>query len=162
VATTLRALGYPVRAWTRTRHPAADVALFAGPDALPAFLAGTRVLVCLLPLTPATRGLLDAAALTGLPQGAYVINVSRGGVLDEAALLRALAADHLAGATLDVYAQEPLPADSPLWLAQHLLLTPHVAAAPRPEYIVRQFLANLERSRHGHSLEHVVDRGRGY
>ena len=162
VATTLRALGYPVRAWTRTRHPAADVALFAGRDALPAFLAGTRVLVCLLPLTPATRGLLDAAALTGLPQGAYVINVSRGGVLDEAALLRALAADHLAGATLDVYAQEPLPADSPLWLAQHLLLTPHVAAAPRPEYIVRQFLANLERSRHGHSLEHVVDRGRGY
>jgi D-3-phosphoglycerate dehydrogenase/glyoxylate/hydroxypyruvate reductase A len=162
VGASLRSLGYPVRAWTRTLHPSPDVALFAGPDALPAFLAGTRVLVCLLPLTPATQNLLDAATLDGLPQGAYLVNVSRGGVLDELALLRALSSGRLAGAALDVYSQEPLPAASPLWDEPRLLLTPHVAATLRPDFAVRQFLANLERARHGHPLEHVVDRARGY
>jgi phosphoglycerate dehydrogenase-like enzyme len=162
VAATLRGLGYPVRAWTRTPHPSLDVAMFAGRDALPAFLAGTRVLVCLLPLTADTEGLLDAVALGALPQGAYVINVSRGAVLDEAALLDALRAGHLAGAALDVYAQEPLPPGHPLWDEPRILLTPHIAAAPRPDHIARQILANLERARHGHALEHVVDRARGY
>ena len=162
VASTLRGLGYPVRAWTRTPHPAPDVALVAGADALPAFLAGTRVLVCLLPLTDATRGLVDDAMLALLPQGAYLVHVSRGPVLDEAALLRALASGHLAGAAVDVYATEPLPPDSPVWREPRIVATPHVAAAPRPDFTVRQVLANLERARHGQPLEHVVDRRRGY
>ena len=162
VAATLRGLGYPVRAWTRSPHPAPDVALFSGSEVLPAFLAGTRVLVCMLPLTDATRRLVDDRVLAALPAGAYVVHASRGAVLDEAALLRALAAGHVAGAALDVFATEPLPAQSALWSDGRILLTPHVAAAPRPDFIARQLLANLERARHGQPLEHVVDRRRGY
>jgi glyoxylate/hydroxypyruvate reductase A len=82
--------------------------------------------------------------------------------VDETALLDAVRAGHLAGAALDVYAQEPLPPDHPLWDEPRILLTPHIAAAPRPDHIARQILANLERARHGHALEHVVDRARGY
>lgn len=172
VAATLRGLGYPVRAWTRTPHAgptatafaAADgvPAFFAGGDALPAFLAGTRVLVCLLPLTAVTRGLIDDGVLNALPRDAYLINVSRGAVLDEPALLRALDSGHLAGAALDTFVQEPLPPDSPLWTHPRVIATPHIAAAPRADYTVRQLLANLERARHGQPLEHLVDRRRGY
>lgn len=162
VATALAGLGYPVRAWTRTPHLAGPAAHFSGRAELAAFLAGTRVLVCLLPLTAETHGLVDAAALSALPPDAYVVNVSRGQVLDEAALLEAIRAGRLAGAALDVFAREPLPSDSPLWDEPRVLLTPHVAAAPRPDRVAAQVLTNLERARQGERLEHVVDRTRGY
>ncbi len=162
VVDVLARLGFPVATWRRTPHVIAGVETFAGPDALPAFLARSRILVCALPLTAATRGLLDARALARLPAGAYVINVSRGHVLDESALVAALDAGRLAGAALDVYATEPLPADSPLWRHPRLLCTPHVAAEPRPDVAAQQFLDNLQRARAGLPLVNVVERARGY
>jgi len=162
VVDVLARLGFPVATWTRTAHTVASIEAFAGPGALPAFLARSRILVCTLPLTAATRGLLDARALARLPAGAYVVNVSRGHVLDEAALVAALDAGRLSGAALDVYATEPLPPESPLWRHPKLLCTPHVAAEPRPEVAARQFVDNLRRARAGLSLVNAVDRARGY
>jgi len=162
VVDVLSRLGFPVAVWTRTSKATAAAASFAGMDALPAFLARSRVLVCALPLTPETRGLLDAKAFAQLPQGAYVINVSRGRVLVEADLLGAVDAGHLAGAALDVYETEPLPAERPLWKHSRILCTPHIAAEPRPDVAAAQFVDNLRRARDGQPLLHVVDRARGY
>lgn len=162
VADVLSRLGFPVAVWTRTTHAAEGVTAFAGPDALAPFLARSATLVCALPLTTATRGLLDAGLLARLPRGAYVINVSRGHVLREDDLVAALDAGHLAGAALDVYETEPLPAESPLWRHPKILCTPHVAAEPRAEVAAAQFLDNLRRARAGQPLANVVDRARGY
>jgi glyoxylate/hydroxypyruvate reductase A len=162
VADALIALGYPVRAWVRTARDAAPVECFAGAAGLAEFLAGTRVLVCLLPLTGQTRGLLSDALFAQLPRGAFVINVSRGAVLNEADLLAALATEHLGGAALDVYAREPLPATDPLWVTGRIVATPHIAAAPRAEVVAQQVLDNLARARRGEPLCGLVDRDRGY
>jgi phosphoglycerate dehydrogenase-like enzyme len=162
VVDVLRRLGFPVAVWTRGPRAMEGVATFAGPDGLEPFLARTRILVCALPLTGSTRRLVGAQALTRLPRSAYVINVSRGGVLDEEALVSALDAGHLAGAALDVFATEPLPATSPLWRHPKVLCTPHIAAEPRPEVAAAHFLDNLSRARRGLPLADVVDRARGY
>ena len=136
--------------------------MFFGANGLDTFLAGTRVLVCTLPLTGATRGLLAAPVFAKLPTGAYVVNVSRGPILVDADLIEALDTGHLAGATLDVHAREPLPPDSPVWRHDRILVTPHVAAMPRPEIAAQQLLDNLRRARRGEPLQHLVDRDRGY
>jgi phosphoglycerate dehydrogenase-like enzyme len=162
VAHSLATLGYPLRSWTRTPHASGGVDNFAGNESLGEFLSGTRVLVCLLPLTDATRGLLSARAFDALPRGAYVVNVSRGAIVDESALVASIERGHLAGAALDVFAEEPLPAASPLWRDERIIVTPHVAAAPDPQEAARDFLDNLARARRGEPLHHVVDRSRGY
>ena len=162
VAAALRPLGYPVRAWTRMPRDEPGTECFAGQEGLGPFLAGTRILVCLLPLTPATRGILAAPLFARLPRGAHVINVSRGALLSERDLLAALDRGHLAAAALDVFAQEPLPPDSPLWSDGRILVTPHVAAFPQPEAAARHLLDNLARARRGEPLHDVVDRDRGY
>jgi phosphoglycerate dehydrogenase-like enzyme len=158
----LSRLGYPVAVWTRTTRRVDGVASFAGEGALEAFLARTAILICALPLTAATAGLLGASAFAKLPRGAYVVNVSRGAVLRERDLLAAVEADHLAGAALDVFEIEPLPAASPLWKHPKILCTPHIAAMPRPDVAARQFLDNLRRARAGAPLANLVDRIRGY
>jgi glyoxylate/hydroxypyruvate reductase A len=162
VVAALRTLGFPVAVWTRNARPIDGVDTFAGEAGLAAFLARSQVLVCTLPLTPETRGLLCAKTLAQLPRGAYLINVSRGGLLAEADLVAAIDGEQLAGAALDVFATEPLPPDSPLWRREEILCTPHVAAAPRPEVVGRQLLDNLQRARRGEPLINVVDRSRGY
>jgi phosphoglycerate dehydrogenase-like enzyme len=162
VATALRPLGFPVIAWARTPRAAPEVELCAGRAALGAFLARCNVLVCALPLTAETAGLLDARAFAALPRGAYLINVSRGGVLREPDLNAAIGAGQLAGAALDVFAEEPLPPESPLWRRPEILCTPHVAATPRSEEVARQILDNLRRVRAGEAPVNVVDRARGY
>lgn len=162
VVDVMSRLGFPVAVWTRTARTIEGVASFTGAEALPAFLARSRLLVCALPLTPATRGILDTRALAQLPRSAYVINVSRGRVLVEADLVAAIDAGHLAGATLDVYETEPLPATNPLWRHPKILCTPHVAAEPRAEVAAAQFVDNLRRARAGQPLVNVVHRGRGY
>ena len=162
VASSLSTLGYPLRAWTRTPRDESGIETFAGADALAAFASRTRVLVCLLPLTDATRGIVSDALLEALPRGTYVVNVSRGAIVDESALLRALDAGRLAGAALDVFQHEPLPPDSRLWNDARVLVTPHVAAMPNPETAARQLLDTLARARRGAPLLHVVDRSRGY
>jgi len=162
VAAALRALGFPVIAWVRTPRAATGVELCAGRAALGAFLARCEVLVCTLPLTAETTGLLDAQAFAALPRGAYLINVSRGGVLRERDLIAALDAGQLAGAALDVFVEEPLPPERPLWRRPEILCTPHVAATPRSEEVARQILDNLRRVRTGEPPVNVVDRARGY
>jgi phosphoglycerate dehydrogenase-like enzyme len=162
VAAALRELGFPVIAWTRTPRVGAEIETCAGSAALHAFLARCSVLVCTLPLTPETHGLLDAKAFAALRRGAYLINVSRGGVLRETDLIAALDAGQLRGAALDVFAAEPLPPDNPLWRRPDILCTPHVAATPRADEVARQVLENLHRARCGEALRNVVDRARGY
>ena len=162
IVDVLARLGFPVAVWTRTPRRIDGVASFAGPGGLAPFLARTAILVCALPLTPATRSLLAARAFATLPRGAYVINVARGAVLREDDLAAAVDAGQVAGAALDVFETEPLPVTSPLWRHPKILCTPHIAAAPRPDVAARQFLDNLRRARAGEPLVNLVDRGRGY
>jgi phosphoglycerate dehydrogenase-like enzyme len=162
VAAALQSLGFPVIAWARKPRAVPGVEICAGRAMLGAFLARCNVLVCALPLTAETTGLLDAQAFAALPRGAYVINVSRGGVLRERDLVAALDTGELSGAALDVFAEEPLPPESPLWRRPDILCTPHVAATPRSEEVARQILDNLRRVRAGEALLNVVDRARGY
>jgi glyoxylate/hydroxypyruvate reductase len=162
VTDVLLRLGYPVAIWTRTPRDEAGIDGYAGEAALAPFLARTKVLVCALPLTEATRGLLAGPLFAALPRGAYVINVSRGALLVENDLLVAVDAGHLAGAALDVFATEPLPPESPLWRHPKILCTPHIAAFNRPDLAAEQLLDNLRRAREGRPLVNVVDRARGY
>ena len=162
VVDILAQLGFPVVVWTRSPRHVESARSSCGPDDLAPFLAQSRILVCALPLTGHTRGLLAASTLALLPRGAYLVNVSRGAVLDEADLVAAVDAGHLSGAALDVFATEPLPASSPLWRHPKILCTPHVAATPRPDVAARQFLDNLSRARAGLPLVNLVDRARGY
>jgi D-3-phosphoglycerate dehydrogenase/glyoxylate/hydroxypyruvate reductase A len=162
VADVLSRLGFTVAVWTRSARAIEGVHAFAGADGLAPFLARSRILVCTLPLTAATRGLVDATALALLPRGAYVVNVSRGRVVRESDLIAAIDGGHLSGAALDVFETEPLPAGSPLWRHPKILCTPHVAAEPRAEVAAAQFLDNLRRARDGKPLVNVVDRVRGY
>ena len=115
VAAALAGLGFPVRGWSASPKSVPGVETFAGRPNLPAFLAGTRSLVCLLPLTPDTRGILDAALLAGLPAGAGLVNVGRGGHLVEADLVAALDGGHIASAVLDVLSREPPHPGHPLF-----------------------------------------------
>jgi glyoxylate/hydroxypyruvate reductase A len=157
-AQTLAALGFPVTAWTRSPRDARDgeVAIVTGPRSLDALLASSRFLVVLLPLADGTRGLLDAACIARLPRGAYVINASRAALIDESALLAALGRGDLGGVALDVFATEPLPADSPWWSAPNATVTPHIAAFPRPEFVACALVDALARARAGEPLENVA------
>ena len=162
VARSLLALGFQVCGWSRTPHGVDGVDTFHGDAGLRDMLPGCHVLVCLLPLTPATQGIVNAQLLQALPQGAYLINVARGEHVDEAALKAALEAGHLAGAALDVQSREPLPPEAPLWGAPNVLITPHVASLPTARVVARQLAENLARARRGETLLRLVDKSRGY
>jgi len=162
IADVLMRLGFPVAVWSQTQRRIDGIDAFAGSGGLAPFLARSAIVVCALPLTSATTGLLAAPAFAALPQEAFVVNVSRGAVLREADLVAAIDSGHIAGAALDVFETEPLPATSPLWRHPKILCTPHIAAMPRPEVAARQFLENLRRARDGRALLNVVDRRRGY
>jgi D-3-phosphoglycerate dehydrogenase/glyoxylate/hydroxypyruvate reductase A len=162
IAQVLMQLGFPVRVWTRRPRSIDGVKAFAGRDGFVPFLAQSAILVCALPLTPETAGLLGAPEFSALPRGAFVINVSRGAIVREGELLAAVDSGHLAGAALDVFEIEPLPTASPLWRHRKILCTPHIAAMPRPDVAAKQFLENLRRARAGLELLNVVDRNRGY
>ena len=122
------------------------------------------VVVICAPLTPQTRGMIDAAALARMKRGTYLINIARGKIVEEAALVQALREGHLAGAGLDVTAEEPLPAESPLWDLPNVIITPHVSGKS-DQYVERAvniLLANLERLRRGEPPLNLVDRTQGY
>jgi glyoxylate/hydroxypyruvate reductase len=127
-ALKLKVLGFDVHGWSRTERKLPGIHCFHGSDGLGALLARTEILVCLLPLTPATEGILDAALFARLPHGAALINCARGRHLVEADLLAALDSGRLGAAVLDVCRDEPLPPDHPFWRHERILLTPHVAA----------------------------------
>ncbi len=147
-------------------HPAATphVDRVEGTDALPSLLPEADFLVLSVPLTAATRGLIDRAAFARLKPGAVLIDVSRGGVVRHEALLEALDSGRLKGAALDVFETEPLPPESPLWGRENVILTPHCSSVYEgwEQRSIEMFCDNLERWRRGEPLANVVDPGRGY
>jgi glyoxylate/hydroxypyruvate reductase len=162
VTQALAALGYVVSGWRRSAVATANIRSTHGVSALPALLQETDVLINLLPSTRETIGLLDHKLLSRLPMGAYVVNASRGDQLDAAALLALLNAGHLSGALLDVFAQEPLPPEDPLWRHPRVTLTPHVAAITLPDEAAQQICTNLQKLLAGQSMTGVVNRAAGY
>lgn len=154
--------GYQVQGWSSTLKTADGIRTLAGPDALPEILASSDILVCMLPETPHTKGLLNAERLALLKAGAAFINVSRGSIVDEPALIDALRSGHIAEATLDVFATEPLPASSPLWEMGNVLITPHLASVALPASAAAQIGENVRRLRAGQLVLGRVDPRRGY
>jgi glyoxylate/hydroxypyruvate reductase A len=154
--------GFAVRGWSRSTRTIDGVACFAGETGLEPFLAETDILVCLLPLTETTRGILDNRVFERLPEGARLINVARGAHLVEADLLAALDRGHLAHASLDVFGEEPLPAGHPFWRHPRIDVTPHAASYGLPESAADAVAENLRRLDAGLPLLHVVERAQGY
>jgi glyoxylate/hydroxypyruvate reductase A len=162
VARTLLGLGFPVLGWSASAKAIDGVQCFAGAYGLDAFLGATRALVCMLPLTPDTAGLLDRATLGKLPQGAYVINVARGGLVVDDDLLALLDRGHLAGATLDVFHEEPLPAVHRFWSHPKVFVTPHCSAVTLIDDSVGQVAGKIRALERGRPITGLVDPGRGY
>ena len=162
IATTLSGHGFAVRGHARTRKNIDGVDCRAGDAEFASFLDGLDVLVSVLPATAATQGILDQRALARLAGGAHVVNVGRGAVLVEADLLALLDSGHLGGATLDVFATEPLPADHPFWARRDIVITPHVAAETELIPAIEQVVGKLARWSRGDPVSGAVDRARGY
>lgn len=162
VADAVAALGFKVIGWTRSNARETRVPVFVGEGAMDEFLGQCDFMVCLLPITPQTTGLLDRKRLQKLPKGSFFINVARGGIVIEDDLLALVNEGHLGGAAFDVFATEPLPASSPFWAHPKILVTPHIAAQPSVGPVVEQFLDNLQRLDRGEPLLHEVDRRLGY
>jgi glyoxylate/hydroxypyruvate reductase A len=166
-AEILRRLGFRVAGWSRSPRQIDGVECFWGEQGLDAFLRRTDILVCLLPLTSATRHILNRDLFSKLnrsgPLGAPVlINAGRGGLQNEADILACLDDDTLGAASLDVYEQEPLPPASRFWTHPKVVLTPHNAADTDPDEISKYVARQIERFEAGGELENVVDRKRGY
>lgn len=161
-AQKLRLLGFQVSGWSRTVKHVEGLSAWAGPDALEEFLARANVLVCLLPLTRATQGILNSRTFARLPAGAYVINAARGEHLVEEDLLSALDSGHLSGACLDVFREEPLPASHPFWNHPRITMTPHIASLTHPGAVAPQLVENYRRVRSGLAPLHVIDIEKGY
>lgn len=150
-----------VRVMGRSRPSLAGARNFSQ-DAWPEFYGQLDALVIVVPHTPHTRHLVGAPELSLMRDGSYVVNVARGAVLDTKALVEQIGSGHLSGATLDVFEEEPLPTDSPLWTTPGITVTPHIAGPSRPEGMARVFIENLNRLRRGQPLLGVVDWERGY
>ena len=166
-ADVLRRIGFRVAGWSRSARRIEGVECFHGEGQLEAFLRRTDILVCLLPLTPDTRQILNRALFAKLnrdgPMGAPVlINAGRGGLQNEADILSCLDDGTLGAASLDVFWNEPLPADSPFWTHPKVVLTPHNAADTDPDEISKYVARQIARFEAGSALENVVDRKRGY
>jgi glyoxylate/hydroxypyruvate reductase A len=160
--TRLATLGFTVRGWSRSRKEIAGIESFAGADGLPKCLQGADILICLLPLTDDTRGILNTATFTPLAHGATLIHAARGAHLVEADLLAALGSGRLSRAILDVFATEPLPPDHPFWRHPGVTVTPHVAAITRPGTGAADIVENYRRALAGEPLINQVDRTKGY
>ncbi len=163
VAADLAALGFPVMVWSRTAKPVPpSIRGFDGPSGLAAILGETEVLVNLLPLTRETRGILNSVLFDRMRRGGYLIQVGRGEHLVEEDLLAALANGQLAGAALDVFATEPLPAAHPFWRHPKIVVTPHDACEVRVEAVAATVLATADAIEVGRRPPFAIDRKRGY
>jgi glyoxylate/hydroxypyruvate reductase A len=158
----LATYGFRLRGWNRSPRLMEGVETFVGTDQLQRFVEGCDVLICLLPLTPATKGILDRKVFSALPAGAALINVGRGPHLVDADLLDALDSGRLFRAILDVTEPEPLPPEHPFWTHPRVFLTPHVASMTQPETAAPILLENIRRHQRGESLRDNIDRSRGY
>jgi glyoxylate/hydroxypyruvate reductase A len=166
-AEVLRRLGFDVAGWSRSRKAIPGIATYAGEAELAAFLARTDILVCLLPLTPATRGILNRRTFSllardGASGGPVVINAGRGGLQVASDLLAALDDGTLLAATLDVFEPEPLPAESPFWSHPKVTVSPHNAADTDPDTISIYVAEQIARHERGEPLQNMVDRRLGY
>ena len=159
LAQRLRALGFPVNGWSKS---AKSVDGMFHVKQLVDCLASSMVVVCLLPLTDETRGILNASAFAAMPKGSYVINVARGGHVVVPDLIAAIDSGHLAGATLDVFELEPLPADSPLWKHPKITVTPHTSGRMSSARVASNMVEMLRQVTSGAPLQNVVDWSKGY
>ena len=161
-ARSLAALGFQMRGWSRRAKEVENVACFAGKEGLRAALTGADFVVLLLPDTANTENTLNRETLALLNKGAIVINPGRGPLIDDEALLEALDSGQIAHATLDVFRTEPLPKDHPYWAHDKVTVTPHIAAATRPECAAPVIVENIRRGEAGEPFLHLVDRQSGY
>jgi glyoxylate/hydroxypyruvate reductase A len=162
IATALLPFGFPLAGWSRRRKAVPGMTCFAGVDEFPVFLARAQVLICTLPSTPETTGILDRAALAQLPAGAHVVNIARGDLVVDADLIGLLDSGHLASATLDVFSEEPLPAGHAFWHHPRVTVTPHVSAVTLIPESVAQVAAKIRRLESGDAVTGAIDRDRGY
>jgi glyoxylate/hydroxypyruvate reductase A len=162
VARRLADLGFNVAGWSGSPKRLAGVTSFHGDDQLAPFLNRTDILVRLLPLTPATAGIINARTLAALPKGASVVNAARGGHVIDADLIAALDRGHVAHATLDVFTTEPLPVEHPFWRHPRITVTPHVASVTISETASRVVIEGLKALRAGRTPANVVDLAKGY
>jgi glyoxylate/hydroxypyruvate reductase A len=162
VARTLAAHGFAVRGYARSVRHVEGVTVFAGEARLDAFLDGLDLLVCVLPDTPATDGILNRESLSRLADGAHVVNIGRGATLVEDDLVALLESGKLAGATLDVFRQEPLPSDHPFWRRPDILVTPHISGLTVMDAAVAQVAGKIARLERGEAVTGVVAFERGY
>ena len=163
VAHRLAANGYLVSCWSRTsKTPVEGISMVCGVNALPKLLPTCDALVCLLPLTADTAGILDTALFRQLPRGAFIINCARGEHLVDNDLVSALDEQHLSGALLDVFHQEPLPEQHPFWQHPAIVITPHEAARTLPREAALQIVRSMQQVEQGQTPAGLVDRSRGY
>jgi glyoxylate/hydroxypyruvate reductase A len=167
VADALGRIGFKTAGWSRTAKNLPGVETFYGAAEIDAFLARTEILICLLPLTHDTKGILNLALFRKLKRdgaagGAFLINAGRGPLQIDTDIITALDEGTLEGATLDVFPQEPLPSGSPLWVHPKVTVTPHNAGDISPRVFAPQVIAQIERFERGEPLDNVVDRTRGY
>jgi glyoxylate/hydroxypyruvate reductase len=162
VAQSIASFGLPVRGFSRSARQVEGIEVYAGPAQFDAFLQGVKVLVNLLPHTPQTNDVLNAGTFAKLAHGAYLVNVARGAHLVEADLLAALASGRIAAATLDVFREEPLPADHPFWREPRITITPHSSALTLRHESVVQIAAKITAMTRGEPISGIVDLARGY
>ena len=162
VAKALGVFEFPVRGWSRSAKHIDGVQTFSGEAGFGEFLRGTRILVNLLPLTPETENIINRATLQQLLPGAYVINVARGAHLVDEDLIALIAEGHVAGAMLDVFRQEPLPADHPFWNVPQITMTPHTSARTLREESIAQIAGKVATMSRGEPVQGMVNPQRGY
>ena len=161
-ARALQALNFPVTGWSRSAREINGLTCLSGDSGLHRVLSTAAIVVTLLPRTPQTENLLNARTLACLPKGAFILNPGRGPLIDDQALLDALASGQVGHATLDVFRTEPLPKDHPFWSHPRVTVTPHIAADTRPHSAARVLVENIRRAEAGAPLLHLVDRALGY
>ena len=162
VAQAVAQFEFPVLGWSQSPKRLPGVQTYHGADQLPVFLAASRFVVCLLPLTPQTENLLNAERLACIQAGGYVINVARGAHIVDADLLAAIDSGHLAGASLDVFRTEPLPAAHPFWSHPRIHLTPHTSARTLMRESIAQIVRKIAALQRGEPVTGQVDASRGY
>jgi glyoxylate/hydroxypyruvate reductase len=158
----LKPFQFPLAGWSRSKKEIEGITCFHGADQLAGFLKQTDILVCLLPLTEQTRGVLNAQLFSLMPTGARLLHVGRGPQLDQTALIEALDSGRLAAAMLDVTDPEPLPESHPLWSHPKVMITPHIASVTQPHTAAQSVIENIRRHRAGENLIGLVDRALGY
>lgn len=159
---SLQPFGFELSGWARSEHRIDGVVCHAGVDQLPKFLSQCDILICVLPLTEQTTGILNRELFAQLPQGAALVNMGRGRHLVEEDLLEALDSGQLSAAVLDVLQQEPAAPAHPFWNHPQILLTPHIAAMTQPDSAFPGLLENIRRHERGEVMLGQVDRGQGY